>query len=92
MMPEMDGGDVAAQLRTNPLLKDVPVIFLTAIVSNKETGGHEKVCGTMPFLAKPVGWHELQACLAEHLGGEPQSIDARGDPSGESDEPHTWLN
>ncbi len=68
MMPEMDGGDAAAQIGANPLLKHVPIIYLTAIVSNQETGGHEMVCGTMPFLAKPVDWHELKACLEEHLG------------------------
>jgi len=32
MMPGMDGGDVAARLRADPLLRDTPVIFLTALV------------------------------------------------------------
>ena len=92
MMPEMDGGEVAAQLQANPMLKDVPVIFLTAIVSNQETGGHEMVSGTNAFLAKPVDWHELKACLAEHLGSELQLIGTPGDASTGSDKPGTWLD
>ena len=37
MMPEMDGGDVAAKLGTDPWVRDVPIIFLTALVSKEET-------------------------------------------------------
>ncbi|MGI8432663.1 MAG: response regulator, partial [Chthoniobacterales bacterium] len=37
MMPEFDGGDVAAQIRADPKLKEVPIVFLTAIVTQKET-------------------------------------------------------
>lgn len=92
MMPEMDGGEVAAQLRANALLKDVPLIFLTAIVSNKETGGHEMISGANAFLAKPVDWHELKACLAEHLGSELQPIGTPGSASVESDKPGVWLD
>jgi DNA-binding response OmpR family regulator len=51
VMPEIDGGDVAQQIRSDPMLAHVPIVFLTAIVSAKE-GGHE--IGGFPFLAKPV--------------------------------------
>src|SRR6266540_606550 len=54
IMPDMDGGDVAARLQADPLLRNTPVIFLTAIVSNEETDGHEMLSGTATFLAKPV--------------------------------------
>ena len=36
MMPDMDGGDVAAMLATDAELRDVPIIFLTALVSREE--------------------------------------------------------
>jgi CheY-like chemotaxis protein len=51
VMPEIDGGDVAQQIRSDPALAHVPIVFLTAIVSAKE-GGQE--IGGFPFLAKPV--------------------------------------
>jgi CheY-like chemotaxis protein len=33
VMPRMDGGDVARQIASDPMLKEVKIIFLTAIVS-----------------------------------------------------------
>src|SRR5260370_42627534 len=54
MMPNLDGSDVSARLHADPELRDTPVIFLTGIVSNDETGGHEMISGGETFLAKPV--------------------------------------
>jgi two-component system OmpR family response regulator len=67
MMPDMDGGEVAARLRADPLLRDTPVIFLTAIVSNEETDGHEIVSGAETFLAKPVDIGELRKTMEDHI-------------------------
>jgi len=67
IMPGMDGGDVAARLRADPLLRDTPVIFLTALVSNEETDGHEIVSGGETFLAKPVEIGELKKTLEDHI-------------------------
>jgi CheY-like chemotaxis protein len=36
MMPDMDGGDVAAMLATDGELRDVPIIFLTALDAQEE--------------------------------------------------------
>jgi CheY-like chemotaxis protein len=63
VMPKIDGGDVAAQIRSDPMLSQVPIIFLTAIVSSKE-GGHE--IGGFPFLAKPVSVEAIRRCIDEH--------------------------
>jgi CheY-like chemotaxis protein len=65
VMPQIDGGDVAQQIRSDPALAHVPIIFLTAIVSSKE-GGHE--IGGFPFLAKPVSLETIVHCIEEHLG------------------------
>jgi len=65
VMPKIDGGDVAQQIRSDPALKDVPIIFLTAIVSEKE-GGH--TIGGFPFIAKPVSLDAITRCIEEHLG------------------------
>ena len=67
MMPGMDGGDVAARLRADPLFRDTPIIFLTAIVSNEETDGHEMESGGDTFLAKPVDIAELKKTLEQHI-------------------------
>ena len=65
IMPKMDGGDVARQMASDPILKDVKIIFLTAIVSQKETNSE---IGGFPFLAKPVSLDAITQCIREHLG------------------------
>ena len=67
MMPGLDGGDVASKLRADPWLRDIPIIFLTALVSNKETDGHEMLSGANTFLAKPVDIGELKQSVEEHI-------------------------
>ncbi len=54
VMPDMDGGEIAQQLKDDKDLKDIPVGFLTALVSGSEvTSDGESIAGR-PFLAKPV--------------------------------------
>ncbi len=66
VMPRVDGGDAAAQIRCDPALCHIPIVFLTAIVSLKEAvaGG---LIGGFPFLSKPVRIEALRACIKEHL-------------------------
>ena len=67
MMPGMDGGEVAEQMSANAALKDIPIVFLTAIVSRNEVGAGEAVIGGHNFLAKPVDLAELIQCIEKHL-------------------------
>ena len=64
IMPKVDGGDVAQQIRADPLLAGVPIVFLTAIVSRTEAK-HD--IGGFPFLAKPVSLEALTRCIDEHV-------------------------
>ena len=63
MMPGMDGGEVMSAFSENPRLHHVPVIFLTAIVTNEETGSKGKEIGGRFFLAKPVRTEDLIAAI-----------------------------
>ena len=65
VMPKIDGGDVAQQIRSDPLLAHIPVIFLTAIVSETES---KNEIGGFPFIAKPVSLDAINKCIKEHLG------------------------
>ncbi len=71
VMPKMDGGDVARQLGADPILKSVKIIFLTAIVSQKEAGAGG--IGGYPFMAKPVSLAALTAMIEQTLGPAPES-------------------
>jgi two-component system, OmpR family, response regulator len=67
MMPELDGGTLAAQLQEDPEFKGVPIIFLTAAVKKSEVLSRNGIIGGLPFLAKPVEFKELDDCLRKHL-------------------------
>ena len=54
IMPDIDGGEVASKLGADPKLKNVPVVFLTAVVSKNEVIEHGDMIGGRQFLAKPV--------------------------------------
>lgn len=68
MMPEMDGGEVAAQIKEEPNLSKVPIIFLSAIVKKEETQPTGGNIGGQTFLAKPVKFDDLIACIEGYLG------------------------
>lgn len=69
MMPELDGGEVAARLREVPLLKDTPIVFLAAIVSNEETHGSEANIDGHDYLAKPEDLNILIQVIKWYLEG-----------------------
>jgi len=67
MMPGMDGGELAAAFRANSKLKAVPIVFLTASITQKEVTATGGQVGGNFFLAKPVVLKEMVACLKHHL-------------------------
>jgi CheY-like chemotaxis protein len=68
MMPGIDGADLATRLQAHPQLQSVPIVFLTAIVSQREVEAGGGRIGKFAFLAKPVVLPEVDACLQHHLG------------------------
>ncbi|HAZ10819.1 MAG TPA: response regulator [Candidatus Omnitrophica bacterium] len=64
MMPGMDGGDVASELKSDNALKDIPVVFLTAIVKEGEIDGS---IGGHPFIAKPVSAEDLVKHIKKYI-------------------------
>ena len=69
MMPGMDGGDVAQAIRSNPRLARVPIVYLTAAVSESEVRAHDGLIGGEPFIAKPVDPKELMEQINRYLAG-----------------------
>lgn len=67
VMPGMDGGDVRAKLRNDPLLRGVPTVFLTALVDRDEVHRRNGHFADGDFLAKPVSAEELLDCIAAHV-------------------------
>jgi len=67
IMPKLDGGNLAAKCRAEVLLKHVPIVFLTAVVSRNEAGEEPKQIGGFPFLAKPISPAALERCIQGYL-------------------------
>ncbi len=64
-MPGKDGGDLAREAASDPRLRDIPILFLTGLVSHEEAGACPLERGGMKFLAKPVE----PAVLLAQIGG-----------------------
>lgn len=67
VMPEMDGGDVAINLRTRTATKDIPIIFVSAMVSQRESHAGFYESGGEHFLAKPVSTETLCGAIEKIL-------------------------
>jgi len=66
MMPGMDGYEVCQQLKNNPITKDIPVIFLSAVSEIEERVMAFSV-GGVDFVGKPFVAEELIARVETHL-------------------------
>ncbi len=65
-MPEMDGFETYNAIKLNPKAKDIPVIFLTAVVEpEKILQGFE--LGAVDYITKPFNIPELTARVATHI-------------------------
>lgn len=67
VMPGLDGGEVHTQLMADPILKNIPIIFLTAIVRQKEVDEHKGMIGGSFYIAKPVSADGLVGAIEEHI-------------------------
>ena len=66
VMPETDGGEIAAQVEADPELHNTPIVFLTALVTRAEAKSGLSIQGHS-FLAKPVSIPELINAIEQHL-------------------------
>lgn len=66
MMPEMDGFEVCRRLKEDELVKDIPVIFLSALsdIVNKVDGFK---IGAVDYVTKPVEAEDLLSRVKVHL-------------------------
>ena len=53
-MPGKDGGDLAREAANDSRLRDIPILFLTGLVSREEAGAGTLQSGGMTFLSKPA--------------------------------------
>jgi signal transduction histidine kinase/DNA-binding response OmpR family regulator len=61
VMPGMDGFEVCRRLKAHPRMKDIPIVFLTALGTDRESRVRALDLGAEAFLSKPWNDQELVA-------------------------------
>jgi len=68
-MPVMDGTEVMEKLDKNPRTKNIPVLFLTSLISKNEELG--KFAKDRRFFAKPIDreklLEEIERCIGSSI-------------------------
>ena len=67
MMPRMDGREVFRQLRHDPSIKSIPVIFLTASLQKQDVRALQEL-GPVAILEKPFDPIEIVSDISRLLG------------------------
>jgi len=68
MLPDMDGGQVAATLNADSKLKKTPIVFLTGAVNESEVKANKGKIGGFPFIAKPLHVKNVIEAIEANLG------------------------
>jgi phosphoserine phosphatase RsbU/P len=67
VMPDMDGINACARIRSDPRYADVPIIMTTSL-DDLETVDSAFKCGATSYLAKPIKVVDLLACVRSAFG------------------------
>lgn len=67
LIPDMEGSEIASKLSEKPATANIPIIFLTALISKKEELSVKKT-GKHYVIAKPTTEKELLGTISKVLG------------------------
>ncbi len=70
-MPDMDGYEVTVHIKRDPMLQDIPVIFLSGR-SEEEDGGRSLAIGGAVFLRKPFKVNQIRDVVGLALRSQPK--------------------
>jgi CheY-like chemotaxis protein len=87
MMPGQDGGEVAAAIQKDPVLKDTPFAFFTATVTEPETVTSRCYEGPQEYLPKTIRMEELVSYIERKTGGAEGRAEAGAPAAAPHDQP-----
>ena len=87
VMPGMDGGDVVAAFQSDPALKHIPTVFLTATVTATEVSENGLIGGRR-FLAKPITRVALRQCIDQVVSAQQPHHAIAPEALGHAPHPH----
>lgn len=68
VLPDIDGSDVAAALLQDPATRNIPIIFLTAIVRKPEQEKSGAMIANRCIVAKPCKPQEILTLVRDRIG------------------------
>lgn len=69
IMPRMPGGNVVAQFEADPVLKETPIVFLTAAVRRSRVEEMDGMVSGIPCLPKPASLEDILAMIEKQTSG-----------------------
>ena len=69
IMPNLHGGEVAALLQSEPLLKEIPIVFATSTITGLEGKNGVLMSAGCTYLAKPFNSPAMLQCIEKALAG-----------------------
>ena len=67
MMPGMDGCDIAEKLQDSSKTQDIPIVFITALVTEQEARENQGIIAGRCFVPKPVELSKLIKTIEQTL-------------------------
>ena len=80
MMPDVDGTVIAEKVRGDPDFKDLPIIFLTALITEGEEWSGGSAGGKNAYLAKPFTPDQLRDICAKLMAASAVSAVRPSEP------------
>lgn len=68
MLPDIDGTDVAVELMQNPDMRDIPIIFLTSVLTKTEQLESGEMIANRCIIAKPCKSQEILELIKDRIG------------------------
>ncbi len=68
VMPDMGGGEVSYQLKSDEETKNIPIVFLTGIITKEEAVAREGLISGHQVIVKPVHTEELIDVIEKNIG------------------------
>lgn len=67
VMPEMDGGDTISAIEKNENIRNIPVVFLSAIVTEADVSSPAGALKGYPVLPKTISVQDLIECIEKNI-------------------------
>ena len=67
IIPDTSGVDISRELESEANLKDIPVVFITSLVTEDEVASQDGIFYDRPCLAKPITKDKLLDCVRKNI-------------------------